>query len=310
MTSPALRLVLAEEAPPPQPRRPTLTLRSELQALGLGPKTVSIYYRRINDADQWCRARGSSLAKAPGPLVATYADTLPRGWSSRKELRSACKWYWIIVKRKDPPLTFIRVPPKPAMVCKAVDDHVAALLAKVASDEPYPRGLALSLGLYQAMRREEMATLPWDAFGPEKLRVIGKFEKERRIHIHPRVLAKIGSMERAGEYVFPGRFGGHVSTATIWYWIRTLGEEAGVHVTPHMLRHTCLATQHDNTGDLLAVMGFAGHSRPETTAGYTRTKDRAMYAAMMSVDYLGDRRSPARKQREAWSDQPGLFDDE
>ncbi len=311
MAAPALRLVgrdtLPVAVPSPRPRAVRTTkiiLRTELQSMGLDAKSVTTYYRRIAKADAWCEARGSSLTKASGPLIARYADTLPRSWSTRKELRSACKWYWLIVRRKNPPLAFIRVPPKPVMVCKALDEPDAMLLARVAADEPYPRGLALTLGLYQALRREEIATLPWAAFG-HRLKVIGKGDKERNIPVHPRVQAKLAEVDRSSEWVFPGRFGGPISAATVWTWIRSLGEDAGLHVTPHMLRHTCLATQHDNTGNLRAVMAFAGHSRPETTSGYTRTKDQAMHAAMMSVDYLGERGRPPAAHP-PW---PSLFDD-
>jgi integrase len=309
MAAPALYLVGHDSSPAVRTPRvrgmaPHVTLRTQLQGCGLDPKSVDTYYRRIIKADAWCTARGSSLAKAPGPLVARYADTLPRSWATRKELRAACKWYWQLTKRREPPLTFIRVPPKPTMVCKAFEESDAMVLAKVAGAAPFPEGLALTLGLYQALRREEIATLPWASFG-QRLKVIGKGEKERNIHVHPKVTAKLDGLERVGQYVFPGRFGDHVSPATVWSWIRKLGEEVGLHVTPHMLRHTCLATQHDNTGNLLAVMNFAGHSRPETTSGYTRTKDQAMYAAMMSVDYLGER-ARRKPTQPSW---PSLFDD-
>lgn len=308
--APALRLVGRDEVPAPARRsRPVValhvTLRSQLQGFGLDPKSVTTYYRRILKVDAWCVARGSSLAKAPGPLIARYADTLPRSWSSRKELRSACKWYWLIVKRRNPPLAFIRVPPKPVMVCKALSIDDARTLAKVCRQAPYPHGFALALGLYQGIRREEIATLPWTAFG-RRLTVIGKGEKQRTIPLHPEVLDKLAVIDRTGLFVFPGRFGTHVSPATIWAWIRKLGADAGLpDLTPHQLRHTCLATQHDNNKDLRAVQMFAGHSRPETTSGYTRTTDDAMYASMMSIDYLNER--PKRKGGPTWP-QPSLFD--
>jgi integrase/recombinase XerC len=280
------------------------SLSTHLVAQGLSDKSVAIYTRRILSADKWLVARGSSLALTGPDLIARYAETLPRGWSSRKELRSAAKWYWIIIRRKNPPLAAIRVPAKPAMVCKALDIDDAKMLAKVARATPYPHGLALSLGLYQALRRAEIATLPWQGFG-RRLTVIGKGEKSRTIPLHPQVLDKLVGPDRAPEFVFPGRSGGHVAPATVWSWIRDLGEEAGLpHLTPHQLRHTCLATQNDNNKDLRAVQMFAGHSRPETTAGYTRTTDDAMYASMMSVDYLDERRR-GRKAPEEW---PSLFD--
>ncbi len=72
--------------------------------------------------------------------------------------------------------------------------------------------------------------------------------------------------------------------------IRDLADEAGVGpVRPHDLHHTCLATQNDRTGDLRAVQAFAGHSKPETTSGYTRARDEALKKLSEALDYLGDR---------------------
>ena len=60
--------------------------------------------------------------------------------------------------------------------------------------------------------------------------------------------------------------------ATIWTWTSQVAEAAGLgHVQTHRLRHTSLTTALDNTKDLRSVMEFARHSRPQTTAGYTRT---------------------------------------
>lgn len=286
---------------------PKLSLRTELQGLGFAPKTVSTYVRVVGHADDWCRARGTTLAKVSGPLIAQYADTLSRSWSTRKELRSGLRHYWAITKRRNPPLAFIRVPPKPTMVCRAVDDHEAMMLAKTARAHADKKGMALALGLYQAMRREEMTRARWVDFEDGHVTIIGKFDKQRRIPLHPEILDKVATLERTSEYLFPGRFGDHVSLATVWAWIRKLAEEAGVPgVTPHQLRHTCLATQNDNNKDLRATMWFAGHSRPETTSGYTRSRETAVHAAMMSVDYLHERpRGRPRTPKPEW---PSLFE--
>jgi len=56
-------------------------------------------------------------------------------------------------------------------------------------------------------------------------------------------------------------------------------------VRPHELRHTALATALDRTKDLRAVMTFAGHARPETTAGYTRTTRKRLEAVVAAIDY-------------------------
>lgn len=219
--------------------------------------------------------------------MSEYVATQPPTWSSRKGLRSALKHYWEFVARDRPPLRAIRVPPKPEMVCRALDEDDARILAKAARATGGLQGFAVALGLYAALRREEIATLRWDCFGEDGwMTVQGKGEKTRTIPVHPVVSEMCQALPRAGVFMFPGRFDHHVNPATIWQWIRELADEAGVgKVKPHQLRHTCLATQNDNTGDLRSVQHFAGHSRPETTSGYTRSTRRRLAAVVASLDY-------------------------
>lgn len=286
----------------------TIALRKELQLLGFSPRTVDVYYRTILNAEKWCAARGHSLSKVPSDIIARYAETRPRSWSSRKELRYALVAYWTIVRRRNPPITVLRLPPKPEWGCRALDEEEAYLLAAAALARGDKMSFAVFLGLYEAMRREEMARCRWVDF-KKRLTIIGKGEKQRVITLHWEVVEHpyFASTPRTSEYVFPGRKGGHVSPATIWDWIRKVADEAGVEgVTPHRLRHTCLATQNDEHHNLLATSKFAGHSRPETTVIYTRTTERAMDAAAMSVDYLNRRRRPGRQPQP----QPSLFDEQ
>ena len=63
-------------------------------------------------------------------------------------------------------------------------------------------------------------------------------------------------------WVFTGRYGGHVSPATIWQWVLHVAEGAGIgRVTPHQLRHTALTAAHDATKDLRAVQDSPGIRR-------------------------------------------------
>lgn len=296
-------------------------LRAELQAQGLSPKTVDDYYRCINTADRWFTGRGSSAAKANGDLVAKYADTRPLTWSSRKELRYSLQWYWEIIHRRNAPVAVIRLPPQPDWPCRALTEEEALQLALTARQIGDHRGFAVYLGLYQAMRRAEIARPRWSDFGRMTMKVVGKGMKERTIDVSPSVLdhryfrhppTRAEVAAGVSEFVFPGRFGGPAGPTTIWKWIRAVAKEAGVDgVTPHRLRHTCLATQNDNTKDLRSVQAFAGHAHSSTTEHYTRAKASNMRAAMMSVDYLSER--PKRPKRSPapplWPGQSSLFGD-
>lgn len=255
-------------------------------ALGLSPHTVNQYLGTIRAAEGWFDERGWSLATATPEQVGAYLLTKPATFASRNLLRAAFRHYWGVVGHPRPPIHAIRVPPKPAMVCQALDEDDARILAKTARNRGDLHGLAVLLGLYEGLRREETATLRWVAFQDDWLRIVGKGEKQRTIPVHPVVAVAAAKLPRPSEWVFPGRFGGPVNPATIWEWVREVADEAGVGlVRPHWLRHTCLATQNDNTGDLRSVQAFAGHSRPETTSGYTRATRRRLLAVTMSVDY-------------------------
>lgn len=258
-----------------------------LLALGLAPKTARLYARNILAAERWCAEQSQDLATLAPELVVELAATKPLTHSSRTILRAALRHYWEHAGRDDPPLKAIRVPPEPRHVCRALEEDDARILAKAARAREDRKGLAVILGLYQAMRREEIASMPW-AWLREAghVRVMGKGAVERRLPLHSVAAQALTWVPRSGAYIFTGRFGGPVTPATIWAWVREVSADAGVPVVPpHVLRHTSLATANDNTGDLRAVQAFAGHAKPETTAGYTRATGRRLAAVVASLDY-------------------------
>ncbi len=264
-------------------------VREQLVARGLGKSTVRQYLAVIDAAERYCVEQGTDLRRASPLVVAGFADSHPLSWSSRKQVRTALGHYWAITKRKDPPLRAIRVPPKPDMVCRALDEGDARVLAKAARARGDLAGLAVLLTLYLALRRAEVAGLRWSNFDAGGwMRIMGKGDRQGDLPVHPHVVGAMAAAERVGPWVFPGRTGvrDHVAPATIWHWHRLVAAEAGVGlVPPHRGRHTCLATANDTTGDLRSTQSFARHTRPETTAGYTRTTTRKLLAVMRALDY-------------------------
>jgi integrase len=226
-----------------------------------------------------------------------YAETVPWSRSSRSLLRSALGCYWKLSGRHDGPLGAIRVPRARTMECRALDVDVAALLAASAAARGDRKGLAVLLGLYAGMRRNEIATLRWSDVGDGWVSIIGKGDRQRVIPLHRVVvdalaghraeIRRSGSVSRRRlEYVLPGRSGGPQNPTTVWLWVREVAELAGVGpVATHVLRHTALATSLDNTGDLRAVQSLAGHASPETTAGYTRATRARLVAAVTAIEY-------------------------
>lgn len=263
------------------------SLYTALLGQGLAPRSSRLYVRTIQSADRYFDEHGWTLSRATPEQVAAYAATKPLTFSSRSLVRIALGHYWAITDHPSPPVRAVRCPPKPEMVCKALDADNARILAKAARSRGDRKGLAVLLGLYQGMRREEIATSRWDGISTDGWwTVVGKGAKSRTIPVHFVVRRALDKHPRSGPFLFAGRGGGHVSPATIWTWVRAVADEAGVgKVRPHWLRHTALATQNDVTGDLRAVQVFAGHARSATTEGYTRATKSALMRVSDALDY-------------------------
>ena len=261
-------------------------LYSFLLGKGLAPRSIKLYMRTIWSADRWFAENGWSLAWATPTQIVAYAKTKPMSFATQSGLRIALCHYWELTEHPMPPLRAIRVPPKPDMVCKALEEADARRLAEAAEARGDHKGLAVLLGLYQAMRREEIACTRWDALDGDWITVIGKGARTRTIPLHPIVGESLGLSPRSGPWVFPGRITGHVTPASIWNWVRQVADEAGVGlVRPHWLRHTALATSNDVTKDLRTVQHFAGHAKSTTTEGYTRASKKRLQEAVLAVRY-------------------------
>jgi integrase/recombinase XerD len=143
--------------------------------------------------------------------------------------------------------------------------------------------------MFLALRRFEIAKAEWSRFDEnmEWYTVTGKLDKTATIPVHP-VIREEFEPRRGEGFLFPGRLGmrDHVTPASVWGWTSTVAKAAGLgHVSTHRLRHTSLTTALDGTGNLRAVMEFARHARPETTAGYTRTTKEQLRAVSEALEY-------------------------
>jgi integrase len=258
-----------------------------LRRLGMSPRTVALYARTLRGLDRRCRELGTSAAELDLPELDELLVALPTSRSSRMLHRSTLRHFWAYSGRIDPPVGAIIVPPKPRHHCRAMDEHAALVLERGARDAGYPKGLAVLLGLYAALRRAEICALRWDSIDADGwLTLTGKGGVRATIPLH-QVLRDALVDDGPGEFVFPGLGGkGHVSPATVWNWTREIARAAGLAgVTPHVLRHTALATALDRNKDLRAVQDLARHRSPETTALYTRTTVRRLRAVVDAIDY-------------------------
>ena len=81
--------------------------------------------------------------------------------------------------------------------------------------------------------------------------------------------------------------GRRLSMRAIDLVVREFGRDAGLALSAHVLRHTCLTALVRNGTDLVLVAEIAGHRRLETTRRYSLPSARDRAAAMdgVRVDY-------------------------
>ena len=96
--------------------------------------------------------------------------------------------------------------------------------------------------------------------------------------------AKPGEAERA---LFVGRSGRRLSKRSVDDVVRGLGNDAGVSLSAHILRHTFLTRMVRQGSDLVLVAELAGHRRLETTRRYSLPSDvdRLLAVENLQIDY-------------------------
>jgi integrase/recombinase XerC len=102
----------------------------------------------------------------------------------------------------------------------------------------------------------------------------GKGNKYREVPIPPEARKALRAwLEKhpGGEWLFPGKDGGHLTACAAWRVVKKYAWRARLpDLHPHTLRHTCATNLLRTGADLVTVAEYLGHSRLETVATYTR----------------------------------------
>jgi integrase len=266
----------------------------DLLGQGLSYKTAYLYARALDRALLDLERQGVDLETCGARHLALVASRWPSSRSSKGHLRAALGHAWEILDRDQcPTLRSVKLPPLRRMRCLALEPDQAMTLERAAFARGDLPGLAVLIGLYTGLRRAEIAALRWEHFQAGAggvlawVTVTGKGQVTADVPVHPVLAGILEGWRRPAGWVFPARTGrdGHASPATIWAWVAKVGDSCSVPVRTHLLRHTALAEANDRSGDLRAVQSFARHSRPETTAGYTRTTSRRLAEVVSLIDY-------------------------
>ncbi len=251
--------------------------------------TLAAYAREL--------ARLSELA-APQPLAQLAPHDIRRiasrlhgaGLGSRSIARALSAWRgfyrWMTQYRElaANPVEHVRPPRAPTRLPRALSpDQTAALLDHQPEDGLELRDRAMFELFYSSgLRLAELVSLdvgrgidPQDA----TVTVLGKRDKTRSVPVGRTALAAIDAWlaERSGiarehePALFVTRTGTRMSSGAVRsrldLWAKRCG--LGVHVHPHMLRHSFASHVLQSSGDLRAVQELLGHASIRSTQVYT-----------------------------------------
>ena len=171
-----------------------------------------------------------------------------------------------------------------------------AAMVDICRQDQTPKGArdAAIIGLLYAcgLRRSEVVGLNLGDYDREtgRLRVLGKRNKERAVHLVNGASAALGDWLRvrgseAGPLFWPVHKGGdlvrrRLSHQSIYDILRARAREAGVKdLSPHDFRRTFIGDLLDAGADISTVQRMAGHASVTTTARYDRRPERAQRKA-------------------------------
>ncbi len=252
------------------------------------PHTVAAYRRDLAALAGVAGER--SLASLDNTLLRRALMQLHgRGLAARSLARTLSAWraYYRWLARRGAiavdPCDGLRAPKQPRTLPKALSvDQTSALLDAAADDELETRDKAMFELFYSSgLRLSELGSLNADGidFDAGTVTVTGKRSKTRSVPVGAKAAAALRAWltERAGlalaaeRALFVSRRGTRLAVRSIERrlerWATKQG--LGLHVHPHMLRHSFASHVLQSSGDLRAVQEMLGHSNIATTQIYT-----------------------------------------
>jgi integrase/recombinase XerC len=256
--------------------------------------TLAAYLADIAQLALFCDARGiASFSDIDPALVRTFAAAAhARGLAARSVQRqlSALRTFFEFLMREGAstrnPAVDVRAPKQKKRLPTTLDaDQMGRLLAFRADATLSARDKAVMELFYSSgLRLAELVGLDMDSLDlkDRTVRVLGKGAKSRVLPIGRHAVAALErwlaersllAPARAEQPapVFIGRGGRRLSARAVQLrvdlWARRQG--LGVHVHPHMFRHSFATHLLESSGDLRGVQELLGHADIATTQVYT-----------------------------------------
>ncbi len=180
---------------------------------------------------------------------------------------------------------------------RALSEEEQRSLLRAAEEVSVRDAAIVTLLLYSALRLSELAALDLrdvrmsarkgivtvrsgkgDAYRQVPLNRPARAALERWLAARRRIAAE------DEEALFLNRSGTRLSARSVDTAVRTVAEKAGVPLSAHVLRHTCVTNLVRGGHDLVLVAELAGHRRLETTRRYSLPSEADRHAAMDSIE--------------------------
>lgn len=257
----------------------------------LSPHTLLGYGRDLNNLLHFCRTRGLGGWRAVDDhqLRAYIAGRHRAGLGGRslqRELSAIRSFFSYLVgehELADNVAVGISAPKSPRRLPKALDVDQSSRLMNISGDDDLAvRDRAiLELFYSSGLRLSELVGLNIDAVDlrDAMVRVTGKGSKARLVPVGRFACAALqvwlsrraGYVDGTQPALFVTRAGRRLSVRSVQERLRgwALRQGLGVHVHPHMLRHSFASHLLESSGDLRAVQELLGHADIATTQVYT-----------------------------------------
>jgi integrase/recombinase XerC len=258
--------------------------------------TVTAYLHDLRELERFCEARKIDAWSALGNAhVRTFAASGHAGGLAARSIQrrlSAVRTFYEFLLREgvstSNPAEDVRAPKIKKRLPTTLDaDQMGRLLAFRAEDSLSTRDKAIMELFYSSgLRLSELVGLDLSALdlADRTVRVLGKGAKSRVLPIGRFAVAALSkwltersllmgrgeAAELAGP-VFVGRGGRRLTTRAVQLrvttWARRQG--LGVHLHPHMFRHSFASHLLESSGNLRGVQELLGHADISTTQIYT-----------------------------------------
>ncbi len=204
-------------------------------------------------------------------------------------IRSLCRWLVLEGHRNDDPSENIQNPRGWFRLPKAITvEEMKRLFETIKGGRLAERDFTMVELMYACgLRVSELVNLKVEDINFEIgfLRITGKGGKERIVPISEQTIIRLKNYikqlrinllkGRESPYLFISNRGNALTRQRFWQTLKKYARQAGLKISPHVIRHSFATHLLEGGADLRAVQKMLGHSDISTTQIYTRvTSDR------------------------------------